>query len=47
MKYLLNVVQPVNHFTEKLDALLVKYVNVDPNALGMKPNWKNEPVWIR
>ena len=47
MKYLLNVVQPVNHFTEKLDALLLKYVNVDPNALGMKPNWKNEPVWIR
>ena len=45
MKYMLNIVQPKNHFTEKLDELFKKYPNVDPNALGMKPNWKEEPLW--
>lgn len=45
MKYLLNVIQPENQFTVKLKNLFEKYVNVDPNALGMKPNWTNEPLW--
>ena len=45
MKYLLNVVQPINHFTIRLDGLLNKYSNVDPNALGLKPNWKYELLW--
>lgn len=46
MKYLLNVVVPGNHFTEKLIHLFEKYPNVDPNALGMKPNWEGEELWI-
>lgn len=45
MKYLLNTIQPENTFTKKLYFLFEKYPNVDPNALGMKPNWKNEPLW--
>lgn len=45
MKYLLNVIQPNNNFTSKLNDLFIKYPNVDPNALGMKPNWQNEELW--
>ena len=45
MKYLLNTIKPDNEFTERLDALFKKYPNVDPNALGMKPNWQQEPLW--
>jgi len=46
MKYLLNVVVPGNHFTEKLIHLFKKYPNVDPNALGMKENWVEEDLWV-
>lgn len=47
MKYLLNVVQPGNQFSQKLQHLLEKYKqNIDPNALGLKPNWQNEPLWL-
>ncbi len=45
MKYILNVVQPVNDFTSRLHLLFTTYPNVDPNALGMKKNWHNEPLW--
>ncbi|TBX64781.1 Abi family protein [Flavobacterium silvisoli] len=45
MKYLLNIIQPENTFTERLHGLIEKYPNVDPNALGMKPDWFNEPLW--
>lgn len=45
MKYLLNIIQPENSFTEKLSRLFEKYPNVDPNALGMKINWDKEPLW--
>ncbi|WP_248723095.1 Abi family protein [Seonamhaeicola sp. ML3] len=45
MKYMLNTIQPNNRFTTRLNELIEKYPNVDPNALGMKPNWLNEPLW--
>lgn len=45
MKYLLNTIQPSNEFTTRLERLFVKYPNVDPDALGMKPNWRQEPLW--
>lgn len=45
MKYLLNRIQQQNHFTQRLQELLAKYANVDPDALGLKPNWHNEPLW--
>jgi abortive infection bacteriophage resistance protein len=47
MKYLLDQIQPENNFTERIDYLLKKYPNVDPNALGLKPNWQNEPLWTK
>ncbi|TXE15705.1 Abi family protein [Psychroserpens burtonensis] len=45
MKYLLNVIQPNNDFTQQLDGLFSTYPNVDPDALGMKINWQQEPLW--
>ena len=45
MKYLLNTIQPNNTFTQRLDYLFLNYKNVDQNALGMKPNWQQEPLW--
>lgn len=45
MKYLLNIILPANDFTVRLFQLLKKYPSVDPNALGMKPNWENEKLW--
>lgn len=45
MRYLLNIIIPDNSFSIKLQELLTKYPSVDPNALGIKPNWQNEPLW--
>ena len=45
MKYMLNTIKPDNDFTKSLDALFIKYPNVDLNALDMKPNWQQEPLW--
>ncbi|MGV8813270.1 MAG: Abi family protein [Gelidibacter sp.] len=45
MRYMLNTIIPKNDFSIKLNNLLAQYPNVDPNALGMKPNWQNEPLW--
>lgn len=45
MKYLINIIHPINDFTNKLSELLKKYPSVDPNALGIKPNWEEEKLW--
>ncbi|MEP7197319.1 MAG: Abi family protein [Saprospiraceae bacterium] len=45
MKYLLNAINPSNQFSKRIKDLLEKYQNIDPNALGLKPNWQNEPLW--
>jgi abortive infection bacteriophage resistance protein len=45
MRYLVNIIAPENSFSAKLQELLNKYPSVDPNALGMKPQWINEPLW--
>lgn len=45
MKYLLNIVAPGNHMTEKLARLLEKYPNIDLIALGMSPIWQDEALW--
>lgn len=45
MKYLLNVIQPNNKFTNRLKKLLESYPSVDPDALGLKTNWYTEPLW--
>lgn len=45
MKYLVNIIAPQNTFTSSLQELFQQYPNVDPNALGMKPDWALEPLW--
>lgn len=45
MRYMLNIIAPENSFSVKLRDLLNKYPSVDPFALGMKPDWKQEPLW--
>lgn len=45
MKYMVNIIAPENSFSNKLQELLRKYPSVDPTALGIKPNWHNEPLW--
>ncbi len=45
MRYMLNTIIPKNDFSIKLNNLLAQYPSVDPNALGMKPNWQDEPLW--
>ncbi|TCK99591.1 abortive infection bacteriophage resistance protein [Roseivirga ehrenbergii] len=47
MKYMLNVIQPNNRFTERLALLMSEYRSVDPNALGFKVGWEEEPLWRR
>jgi len=46
IKYLLNIIQPQNNLKIQLIALLEKYPNVDPFALGLKSNWINEQLWF-
>lgn len=45
MKYLLNCIKPKNDMTSRLIDLLTAYENIDPKALGLKPNWQNEQLW--
>ena len=45
MKYILNRIAPENSFSQKLNDLMIKYPSVDPNALGFKLNWQDEPLW--
>jgi abortive infection bacteriophage resistance protein len=45
MRYLLNIILPENTFATQLKALIKKYPSVDPNALGLKPNWDKELLW--
>lgn len=43
--YLLNVVNPKHTFKQKLDALFLKYPNVDRTAMGFPSDWESEPLW--
>lgn len=45
IKYLLNIIQPQNDLKNQLCTLLDQYQSVDPNALGLKSDWQNEPLW--
>lgn len=45
MKYLLNMIIPQNDMTSRLLNLLNNYKNIDPKALGFKPDWNLEPLW--
>lgn len=43
--YLLQTINPNNHFSAKFKALLTKYSNIDTKALGFPSNWEIEPLW--
>jgi abortive infection bacteriophage resistance protein len=45
MRYMLNIIIPENTFATQLKTLIEKYPSVDPNALGLKPNWHEELLW--
>lgn len=45
IKYMLNIIEPSNDLSIKLSDLFIKYPIVDKNALGMKPQWIEEPLW--
>jgi abortive infection bacteriophage resistance protein len=45
MRYMLNIIVPENTFATQLKTLIKKYPSVDPNALGLKPNWDEEQLW--
>lgn len=45
MKYLLDRVDASNSFTADLQKILGEHPNVDSNALGLKPDWQDEPLW--
>ena len=43
--YLLNRIDLQNTFTADIKALLARYPNVDPAAMGFVAGWDNEPLW--
>ncbi|MDR1181814.1 MAG: Abi family protein [Bacteroidales bacterium] len=43
--YLLNIVNPKHTFKQKLEALFLKYPNVDRKAMGFPVDWHTEPIW--
>ncbi len=45
MKYLLDRIQQNSNLGKEIEGLLVKYNNVNLNALGIKENWLNEDLW--
>jgi len=45
IKYLISRIAPSNDLTQRISSLLAKYPNVDPNALGFKPDWQGERLW--
>jgi abortive infection bacteriophage resistance protein len=45
MKYLLDAISPGHHFANKMKEILRRSPNVDILALGIKPDWENEPLW--
>ena len=45
IRYMLQTVNPKSGFVQKIKALLVKYNNVDPQAMGFPLNWEQEQFW--
>lgn len=46
IKYLINVVNPNNTFTEKLVKLIEKYPNIDIHkGMSFQMDWKEQPLW--
>jgi abortive infection bacteriophage resistance protein len=45
MKYLLWTISPHNRFPQRLGELFVKYPDVLPGDIGMKVDWRKQPLW--
>jgi abortive infection bacteriophage resistance protein len=45
VSYLLQTINPNHQFINRFLALLAKYPNVDPKALGFPNGWEAEPLW--
>jgi abortive infection bacteriophage resistance protein len=45
VSYLLQTINPNHQFINRFLALLSKYPNVDPKALGFPKGWEAEPLW--
>ena len=45
IKYLLNIISPLNDMTNKLKTLLTAFPEIDTAAMGFPNGWDNEPVW--
>ncbi len=43
--YLLQAIEPNNHFKEDLLALFAAYPNIDLRAMGFPENWREFPLW--
>lgn len=45
IRYLLLTANPNSRFVQKIKTLLLKYDNVDPNAMGFPADWDSELFW--
>jgi hypothetical protein len=43
--YLMNRIKYENDVVERFKALLTKYPNIAPKAMGFPENWENESLW--
>jgi len=43
--YLMKTINPKHNLQLKFRALLQKYPNIDPRAMGFPIGWDNEPIW--
>lgn len=43
--YLMNTINPKHSIQDKFKALLAKYPNIDPHAMGFPPTWQTELLW--
>lgn len=43
--YLMNTINPKHSIQNKFKALLAKYPNIDPHAMGFPSTWQTEPLW--
>lgn len=45
IKYILNIINPTNSFSERLRALFKKYPIANPKEMGFPKNWESLPFW--
>lgn len=43
--YLMQTINPTNTISKRIKSLLLKYPNIDVQAMGFPSNWESEPLW--